>query len=206
MLGDEAVDGGLEIDDRGKNSAFQPSFGESSEEALDGVEPGTGRRCEVKGEARVPVEPFAHLGMFVRGIIVEDHMHALAGGRGGIDGVQENDELLMPVAGHVSPDHRAIEDVERGEQRCGAVAFVIMGHRAKPPFLERQTRLGPVKRLDLALSVEGRDDGMGGRIDIESDRVMEFIREAGIVGDILQLLDAPGECDLPRFAKGGALG
>ena len=118
-------------------------------------------------------------------------------------GVQEYDELLMPVADHVSPDHRAIENVERDEQRRGVA---IMGHRAKPPFLERQTRLGPVKRLDLALSVEGRDDGMGGRIDIESDRVMEFIREAGIVGDILQLLDAPGECDLPRFAKGGALG
>jgi hypothetical protein len=30
----------------------------------------------------------------------------------GLDGVQEPDELLMPVTLHVAADHRAVEDVD----------------------------------------------------------------------------------------------
>ena len=37
---DEAVDGGLEIDDRSEDAAFQPSLRQLGEEALDGVQPG----------------------------------------------------------------------------------------------------------------------------------------------------------------------
>ena len=39
VLGDEALDGGLEVDDGVAGAAFQASFGELGEEALDGVEP-----------------------------------------------------------------------------------------------------------------------------------------------------------------------
>ena len=41
----------------------------------------------------------------------------------GLDGVEEADEFLMAVALHVAADHRAIEDIERGEQRSRAVAI-----------------------------------------------------------------------------------
>jgi hypothetical protein len=34
-LGEKAVDGGLEVDDRLEHAAFEPSFGELGEEALD---------------------------------------------------------------------------------------------------------------------------------------------------------------------------
>ena len=88
-------------------------------------------------EARMPVEPLAHLGMFVGGVIVEDHMDALVGGDCGIDRVQEANELLVPVTGHVAPDNGAVEDIECGEQCRCAVALVIMGHRAEPPLFER---------------------------------------------------------------------
>ena len=52
---------------------------------------------------------------------------------------------------HVAADDGAVEDVEGGEQRGCAVAFVVVGHRSGAARLHRQTRLGTVERLDLAL-------------------------------------------------------
>ena len=67
----------------------------------------------------------------------------------GLDGIQEADELLMPMTLHAAPDHLAVEDVEGGEQCGGAVPLVIMCHRPAAPRLDRQARLGAVERLDL---------------------------------------------------------
>ena len=39
VLGDEAVDGGLEVDDRAEGSVLEVPPGELGEEALDGVQP-----------------------------------------------------------------------------------------------------------------------------------------------------------------------
>lgn len=63
-LGDEAVDGGLEVDDRTEDAPFQTPPGELGEEGLDGVEPRTGGRGEVEDESRVPGEPFSDLRVF----------------------------------------------------------------------------------------------------------------------------------------------
>ena len=48
---DEAIDGGLEVDDGLENAAFQSPLGEFGEEALHGVDPGTEGQHEVEGEA-----------------------------------------------------------------------------------------------------------------------------------------------------------
>src|SRR6266436_6916590 len=42
VVGDEAIDGGLEIDDAFEDAALEAPLGEDGEETLDGVEP-TGR-------------------------------------------------------------------------------------------------------------------------------------------------------------------
>ena len=78
-LGDEAVDGSLEIDDASKDTALKSPFRELGEEAFDGVEPRTAGRREVEGE--VAVEPLTNLWMLVGGVVVEDHMHDLSGRR-----------------------------------------------------------------------------------------------------------------------------
>ena len=88
-----------------------------------------------------------------------------------LDGVEEADELLVAMALHVAADDGAVEDVEGGEQRRGAVALVVVGHRPGAARLHRQTRLGAVECLDLALLVDREDDGVGGRIDVETDDV-----------------------------------
>ena len=83
--------------------------------------------------ARMPGEPAPHLGVLVGGVVVEDHVDHLAGRHGALDGVEEADELLVPVALHAVADDRAVEHVEGGEQGGRAVALVVMGHRAGAP-------------------------------------------------------------------------
>ena len=68
------------------------------------------------------------------GVVVEDRVDRLAGWNLALDGVEKADELLMPVALHVAADHRAVEDVHRGEQRRRAVPPIVVGHGSERPF------------------------------------------------------------------------
>ncbi len=53
----------------------------------------------------------------------------------GLDGIEETDELLMPMTLHVAADDGAIENIEGGKQGGGAMALVIMGHGATTTLL-----------------------------------------------------------------------
>jgi hypothetical protein len=75
--------------------------------------------------------------------------------------VEEADEFLVPVSGYALADHRAVEDIQRGEHRGRAVPDIIVGHRPGPTLLHRQTRLGAVERDGKA----ERKDGTGHRFD-----------------------------------------
>ena len=171
VLVEEAVDGCLEVCDRAEDAALEPALRELGEEALDRIEPGARSRREVEGEAFVAGEPLAHHGMLVGGVVVEDHMHDLAGGKLDLDGVQEANKLLMPMALHVAADHRAVDHVKRGEHRGRSMAFVVVGHGPGAALFERQAGLGAVERLDLALPINREHDGVGGRTDIETDEI-----------------------------------
>src|ERR1019366_9212894 len=104
-----------------------------------------------------------------RGWNVEDRVDDLAGGNFGLDGVEEAKKLLMAMALHVAADHGSIEPVHRREKGGRPVPLVIVGHGSGAALLHRQARLSTVERLDLALLVDGQDDGVGGRIDGEPD-------------------------------------
>lgn len=77
----------------------------------------------MEGEALVPIEPLAHLRVLVSGVVVEDHVDALAGGNLALDRIEEANGLLMAMALHVAADHCAVEHVQGGEQRGRDVAF-----------------------------------------------------------------------------------
>src|SRR3954470_22529495 len=77
---------------------------------------------------RVAGEPGHHLRPLVGGVVVEDDVDDLAGRDRRLDGVEEADELLVPVALHAAAEHGPVEHVEGGEQRRRAVALVVMGH------------------------------------------------------------------------------
>ena len=49
---EEAVDGGLEIDDRAEDPALEAALGQFGEEALDRIEPGSRSRGEMDDRAR----------------------------------------------------------------------------------------------------------------------------------------------------------
>ena len=61
-----------------------------------------------------------------------------------------------------------------------AVPLVIVGHRLAAPRLDRQSGLGAVERLDLALLVDRQHHRMGRRIDIEPDDVGQLGGELGV--------------------------
>ena len=180
-FGDEALDGEFELCDGSEDAAFEALVGEFGEEALDGVEPGSGSWREVESPARVLRELLSDLRVFVGGVIVDNHVDCLSLGDLCVDVVEEANEVLMSMTLHVAADDRSIENVERGEQRGRAIALVIMRHRAGAPRLHRQPRLGPVERLDLALFVDREDDRMSGRIDVEADDVPQLLGEPRIV-------------------------
>ena len=75
---------------------------------------------------------------------------------------------------HAAADHRAVEHVQRCEQRGRAVPRVVVGHRGGPAALERQPWLCAVECLDLARLVDRAHHGVGRRIDIQADHVHEL--------------------------------
>jgi hypothetical protein len=108
MIGliDVAEDGGLQLCDRSEHPTLEALPCELGEEALDRVEPGCRCRDEVKGPARMPSKPFAHLGMFVGGIIIDDGMDQLSFGNLGFDWAAlliVRSKLLQDKAPGISP-------------------------------------------------------------------------------------------------------
>src|SRR5450830_1891856 len=122
----------------------------------------------------MPGQPLAHFRMLVGCVVVDDRVDFLSRRHLRLDGVEEADELLVPVALHIAADDGAVEDIEGREQCRRAMTLVIVGHRPGAALLHRQTGLSAVERLDLALLSDREDDGMGGRIDIKADDVAQL--------------------------------
>ena len=68
--------------------------------------------------------------------------------------------------------------------------------------LQRKTRLGPVKRLDLAFLVDGDHHRMAGRVHVKTDDIIKLGGEVGIVGSLegpdpvrLELMGSPYALD-----------
>ena len=129
-------------------------------------------------------------------------MNRLVGLHRTLDGVEKADEFLMPVALHAAPDDLAFEDIEGGEQGGGAVALVIVRHRAASPFLDRQPRLGAVQCLDLALFVYAEDDRLLRRIQVQAHDVGHLFQKLWIARQLkglramrLKIVGAPDIVD-----------
>ena len=100
-----------------------------------------------------------------------------------LDGIEKADEFLVPMALHAAPDDLALKDIEGGEQGGRAMALVIVGHRGTAPFFHRQTRLGAIEGLDLALFVYAEDQRPVGWIEVEPDHVLHLGREVLVTRD-----------------------
>ena len=138
----------------------------------------------MEGPAGMPGQPLAHLRVLVGSVVVDDGVDRLLDRYLRLNGIEEADELLVPVALHVAADDGTVEDVESSEQRGRTVTFVVVGHRSGTARLDRQTGLGAVERLDLALLIDREDDGMGWWIDIEADNIAQLVDKLRVGGEL----------------------
>ena len=184
VLGNEAVNDGLKVDDRFEDPVFEPATREFCEETFYGVEPRARCRREVECPTRMAVEPSSDLIFFVRRIVVENHMDGLVSRHFTLDAVEEADKLLMAVSLHVLSNDSAVQHIERGEQRRRSMPLIVVGHRAGAALLHRQSRLSSVERLDLALFIDRQHHRMGWRRDVQPDDIGQFAKKVRIVGKL----------------------
>ena len=130
VLGEVVVDGRLQFGNAFEYTAADGIAGDLGEEAFHLVQPGSRGRREVEMEARVLFQPLLDLSVLVGGVVVDDQMDVELFRRLAVELAQETEEFLMPVALHALTDDRAVEHVQRREQRGRAVAFVIVSDRA----------------------------------------------------------------------------
>ena len=71
--------------------------GEVAKKTLHHVEPRGAGRCEVEMETRVFSQPLLHLGVFVRGVVIEDEMQGPIRGRLRIDEFEKLQPFLMAM-------------------------------------------------------------------------------------------------------------
>ncbi len=123
---DEALDVTDESLGAGEGTSANSLLGNEAEPAFDLVEPGRIGWGEMQVVAGTPSEPSADFGMFMSGVVVDDEMDVEAAGHIAVDLTQECEELLMTVSRMTTGYDFAGGDIESGEQRGGAVAFVVM--------------------------------------------------------------------------------
>ena len=93
----------------------------------------------------------------------------------------------MPVAGVAGVGDLAGGDLQRGEQRGGAVADVVMGGLLRQAGSHRQDRRGPVQGLDLRLLVDAQHDRVLGRVQVEPDDVADLRLQLRVGGELERL-------------------
>ena len=149
VMVDVVEDGCDQLLDTAKDSATQAIFGQVAEESFHHVQPRAAYGREVHVEAGMASEPALDLGMLVGGVVVHDHVDLLFGRDDAVDDAQKLQPLLVAVPVVAHGDHFALQRIESSEQRCRAVALVVVGHGATAALLHRQARLGAVQSLNL---------------------------------------------------------
>jgi hypothetical protein len=114
--------------------------------------------------------------MLVGCVVVDDGVDFLSRRHLRLDGIEEADELLVPVALHIAADDGPIENVEGREQCRRAMTLVVVGHRPGAALLHRQAGLSAVERLDLAHM------GICGSRCSDQDYIVNFLSLLGIQG------------------------
>src|SRR5258705_12661462 len=99
-----------------------------------------------------------------------------------VDLLEELEEFARSSARHAFADDLAGRHVERSEQGCRAMTFIVVRHGAGTTLFEGQTRLRAIEGLDLALLVDGKHQSLFGWVEIEADNVLHFLSKIWVVG------------------------
>ena len=157
------------------------------EPSLDHVQPRTAGGNEVQVEARVLGQEPLHHRALVRRVVVHDQMQVQVGRRLLIDLLEELHKLLGPMTWHALADYLSVQHVQGGEQRRCPVPLVVVRLPRRNPRPQRQQRLGPVQRLNLAFLVHRQHQRMIRRVEVQPHHVPQLFHEMLVVGELESL-------------------
>lgn len=90
----------------------------------------------------------------------------------------------MPVARPALGEHFAGGYIERGDQRGGAMADVVVGDVLHVSQVDGQHPLRPVQSLDLRLLVDADHHRLFWWVQVETDDVADLLNKERVVGEI----------------------
>ena len=160
MLGEVSINSGLKLSHRRKAPPTDGLGGDTSEEALDHVEPGTARRGEVKVEAWTAEQPAMDFGGFMSGVVVNDEAKLTFAviAEFGVYAFQKSQEFLVTVALVTSAQNSPGGRIVSGKQREGPVTHIIVGLTLGQTRTQWQDGLAALQGLSLALqALQGRE-------------------------------------------------
>jgi hypothetical protein len=110
----------------GVAAAANAALGDFGEQSLDEIQPTAAGGRKVHVITRMAAEPTAYPLHFVRAVIVHHEVDFDVGRNGGVDFGHELQEVLMSMPLMTLRNRIAGGDVQRGEQRRYAVAFIVV--------------------------------------------------------------------------------
>ena len=178
------LDGGHQVRHAAEDASTDTLACDLSEPSLHRVQPRRTCRRKVKMEAGMLFQPSFDLGMFVRSVVVENHMDSQPLGGFSVDLPKEMPELYVAVSRKTGADDLAFQHVQRREQTGGSVALVVVGHRPAASFFHRQPRLRPIQRLHLRLLIHAQDHCLVRRVQVHPHHVRQLLDKALVLREL----------------------
>src|SRR2546427_8068475 len=131
--------------------------------------------------ARPLAEPAADERRLVGGVVVEDEMDVEVPRDRVIDGAEKLAELYGAMAAMTPADDRARLDVQCREERCRAMARVVVSAAFHLARAHWQQRLRAIQGLDLRLLIGTQHEGAVRRIQVEADNIAHLLHEEWVL-------------------------
>ena len=187
--------------DRVKGPSANRFADKNTEPGLNHVQPGGARWGEMEMHTGMAFLPRSHFRSFAWRRVVEDDVQiALAVATG--QNLEEPEDVGAGVAVSALPN-----DLPRGNRQSRvearqAVATVVVGLAGRQSRPKRQDRLGSVESLDLGLLVDAQDHGIGWRVEVQSDNIVNLRLGLGVAAELerldpmrLQVMSPPDPVD-----------
>ncbi len=126
-------------------------------------------------ESGMAFEPRFDLRMLMGRVIVHDQMQVQVRRGFLIYQFQKLDPLLIPMAVHARCNDAPLGHLQCSKKGGCAVAFVIMGHGSQSSPAKRQSRLGPVQRLNRGFLVGAQHQRVLGRVEIQPHHIDDYL-------------------------------
>ena len=115
-------------------------------------------------------------------VIVQNEMNIQGLGHRLIDPIEELTKLYRPMTTAKFADNSAALNFKRGKQRSGPVTSIVMAASFDLTRPHRKHRLRAVQSLNLRLFVNTQNEGLGGRVEVQSDDIANLLDEKRVLG------------------------